>query len=420
MDIDTNIQNYSINDIIDIFGLGNTYTENDIIQNYSILKYKTRNKPNLAEFFDTCKCLLLSDVERKNKNEMYNSDKSDDFNDNLSTDSNINDSVLEDNLSNDSLSNTYNNKNINNNIINQLYKENNILHNETTDYHNLTIDKEIVDKYKYGTAFQYNFSDKLLVINSKFRENIKITQSNDFVINLPYILENVISLQLKSIDNINSVYLINEDKQNNYLIINNTKITIPDGQYNENELISKINNEISNQSITDISLTQLPLTSKISIKHSSPTTTFGLSFEEIDNDEFYNSLGYILGFRKDPMRDGSLNEYISDSIIDVSGPKYFYVCVDDYISNSVCDNIICFGKNDFFQKNIIGRIEMNSDYSQSQFIDNRDRVEKARYYNGTVNINKLGIKLLDEQGNLLQNNNTDYSITLEIKQKINK
>ena len=413
--IDTDINNYTIDDIADIFGLGYTYNEDEVIKSYSVLKYKTRNKPNLIEFFEKCKCKLLNDAD---SNHVEVNDNDDDDNDDNDDDNNDND----DNSDSDEVSDNQHINNINMttkpSLLESIYKDNNIIHTEDTDYHNLTLDKEIIDKYKHGTAFQYNFLDKLLIINSKFRENARTTQSNDFIINLPYFLENVISLKLKAVDNIHSTYLINNEIQNNFLIVDGIKITIPDGQYSESDLIIEINTQLSENGISNITASLSDITSKVSFAHLTPSTTFGLSFEEIETDSFYNSLGYILGFRDNPNEISDI--YISDSLIDINAHKYFYVSVDDYIHNSVCDNIICFGKNDFFYKNILGRVEMKSEYSNKQFIDNRDRIDKVRFYNGTVNINKFRIRLFDEQGRLLQNNNTDYSITLEIRQKINK
>lgn len=256
-----------------------------------------------------------------------------------------------------------------------------------------------------------NTITKLIIINSKFRKNFNNTYSNDFIIEFPYTLNNVTSLKLKSVECINSSYAINNRKKNNIFFIDGNAITIPEGNYTSIELITELNILLAPYNIT---ATFDDYTARVTIS-STTSTNFNLNFN-VNNLEFYNTFGYILGFRRNPVNLS--NSYLGESILNIRGDKYFYIYLDDYVNNSTYDNIISLNGTDFFYKNIIGRITNVADIYNIQFEDNSDKINKIRYYFGKADIRKINIRLLDENGELLDNNNTDFSLTLEIQQKI--
>ena len=88
--------------------------------------------------------------------------------------------------------------------------------------------------------------------------------------------------------------------------------------------------------------------------------------------------------------------------------------MDDY-QKSANQNVIGVYENSFLSKNILARIPMREGKGIIAFDDGSDMVMKTRKYFGPVNIDSLRITLLDEYGQVLQLNRTDYSFSLELE-----
>ena len=122
--------------------------------------------------------------------------------------------------------------------------------NKKVEIENSVVEESLhtkISKQEIGNMFyNYNYINKLLVINSKFRKNFCNTESNDFIIELPYAFTNVLSMEFKAIEYTNSVYTINEKSGNNIFKLNNTLYTIPDGNYNNETLLECLNMVLPN------------------------------------------------------------------------------------------------------------------------------------------------------------------------------
>lgn len=282
----------------------------------------------------------------------------------------------------------------------------------------------------------YNYISKKIVISSKFRKDFLNTQSNDFKIELPYLFKNVISMEFKSMEYCNSSYSISSKLNNNFFIIDGIQYTIPDGNYTNDEIVDYMNMLFENLNYEVIYNT---ISGKISIstKNGIPfDLSFGIAdiYQELDcppeqkykrvcpdtkklikEFNMHETFGYLLGYRNFSYSGES--SYTAESILDIKGLKYIYLFVDDYINSSSYDNIIAINSNegDYFSSKILARIPNNEDNYYIKFQDSSDSIERKRHYYGPVNINKLHFRLYDERGNLVDNNNTDYSIMLELK-----
>ena len=284
---------------------------------------------------------------------------------------------------------------------------------------------------------EYNYICKKLVINSKFRKEFTKTNSNDFSIQLPYLFNNVISLEFKSMDYSNSFYNITNNIGNNHLSINGIDYVIPDGNYTSVDLLGSLNS-ITPSSI-DFSLNKI--TGKISIIS---IDIFDLSFgiegiyetikcppnnpykrvcpeteKLVKSYNMYENLGYLLGFRN--FEYSNSNTYTAESILDVNHNRFIYLYIDDFINSSSYDSLITINSNkgDYFSSKIIARIANTEDNYNVKFQDSSDTIDRKRFYYGPVNLQKLHFRILDEKGELLDMNNTDFSVMLEIKM-INK
>ena len=110
------------------------------------------------------------------------------------------------------------------------------------------------------------------------------------------------------------------------------------------------------------------------------------------------------------------------SIANTSGTHYFLLELDDYNRNQS----VVFKSNTQLKhnvqepfiynlSNILARIPNTADYYSMIFEDSSDRVFKSRKYFGPVRLSKFKIRILDENGVVVNLNNNDIVINLEIE-----
>jgi hypothetical protein len=121
--------------------------------------------------------------------------------------------------------------------------------------------------------------------------------------------------------------------------------------------------------------------------------------------------GWILGFRNGIYVNNQ--NYVSEGIVDLSGPKYLFLVVDDF-NNNVNNGFYSAFNSSLLNKNILARISLKS-LTFSIFNENNfNIVTTPREYFGPVNIQNLNIQLLDEYGRVIELNNMDYSFSLTL------
>lgn len=279
-----------------------------------------------------------------------------------------------------------------------------------------TVDS-FINKYPKGfiNPIRRKIIKKTLIINSKFRKNFLNSNTNDFIIDLFEPLKNVISMSLSTFEIPNSSYAFSEYlKTNTFIIddlINQYTITIPDGNYKVQQFIDQLraNNSILNTTTGDYNIEINFYNGKTTISKND-NTNFNLNFETSNN--FFLTLGYLLGFRKSEYSGQS--SYTSESIFDSGGNRYGFVYIDDFNSNYT-QNLMYNLTNNTISKNLLTRILTRNGKYTILFDEPIDGRSKTREYFGPVNIDKLHIKILDEFNNLIDLNNMDYSIGLDFE-----
>jgi hypothetical protein len=103
--------------------------------------------------------------------------------------------------------------------------------------------------------------------------------------------------------------------------------------------------------------------------------------------------------------------YVSEGIINVSGPRYIYLVIDDF-NNNVLDGFYGAFNSSVLNKNILARISLQGSVFDYLSKDNFNLITTPRQYFGPVDIQKLQVQLLDEYGRILDLNNMDYSFCL--------
>ncbi len=139
----------------------------------------------------------------------------------------------------------------------------------------------------------------------------------------------------------------------------------------------------------------------------------------IPNSLDYKQLfGWILGYRE-PLYTNAIRNlrgyifYESESVLDLSGPKYLFLIIDDF-NKSVNVNFLTASVKGLLSDNIIARISQKGQLFSIQSQNDFSVYSEPRYYYGPVNINKLQIKLIDEYGRMVDLNNKDFSFTLRL------
>jgi hypothetical protein len=270
---------------------------------------------------------------------------------------------------------------------------------------------------------------KNLNIDTKFRENYYSNPSTNFNITLPMIFNDVLQMQLAAIELPTTYYVVSKQYGNNFFSVSvngsTTVIDIPNGNYDTSTIMNAINNQLSlagspfNLISFIINLTGGTGSGQTLVGEttSGTVTSIELNFQA---DRYgiadYNTplplkFGWLLGFRNG-IYVNNLN-YVSEGIADLTGSKYFFLVVDDY-NNSVNNNFYGAFNSSILNKNILARISLQSNTFNILEQNNLTVVTTPRDYFGPVNIQNMNIQLNDEYGRVVDLNNMDYSFCLTL------
>ena len=308
------------------------------------------------------------------------------------------------------------------------------------------------DKYVRGLVnpLKRETIKNILTIHSKFRTDENST-STDFTVILNDPFNNVVSLKLASMELVNSYYAISDYLKTNkftvetYIIDNTTnavtdfyskEIEISEGGYNA-EMLYPILNAIFDSDPKLNMITSIFNSVKGKIIFSLKATTalpagksygFNLLFTISDdpNRAMFLNFGWLLGFTK--KKYTFLTDYVPtattikevgfnpDMPLDLSGTKFFLLEVTDFNNNAPA--VLKYNIQDRYSfniKDILAKLPNVSSTYSVIFEDSSDRIFKTRNYFGPVRIQKLKIRLLDENGRLVNLNNSDMVISFEVE-----
>ena len=278
-----------------------------------------------------------------------------------------------------------------------------------------------------------------LNIDTRFRDNYYSTSASNFNINLPITINDVLDLQLAALELPTTFYVISKQYGNNYFGINlintsgsfNQLITIPDGNYDQTTIYTMINQQLTNLISVNADFGNIVfainLTSGVTgtgqtivgFNGSQSTgATFQLNFQgDIYGNEDRNTplplkFGWNLGFRNGIYINNT--NYVSEGSLDLTGPRYIYLALDDHNNNVNNGFFNAAFNNSILNKNILARISLASNVFNIIEKDNFNIITYPREYLGPVNIQILNVQLLDEYGRILYLNNMDYSFALKM------
>jgi len=270
---------------------------------------------------------------------------------------------------------------------------------------------------------------KILNIDTKFRENYYSSASTNFNITLPMTFNDVLQMQLTAIELPTTYYVISKQYGNNFFTVSvngsTTVINIPDGNYDTSTIMNAINNQLSLAgSPFDLISFIINLTSGtgsgqtlVGATTSETVTSIELNFQADRYGIADRStplplkFGWFLGFRNG-IYTNNLN-YVSEGIADLTGSKYFFLVVDDY-NNSVNNSFYGAFNSSILNKNILARISLQSNTFNVLEQNNLNLITTPREYFGPVNIQNFNIQLNDEYGRIVDLNNMDYSFCITL------
>jgi hypothetical protein len=285
---------------------------------------------------------------------------------------------------------------------------------------------------------------KTISIDTLFRSNYSDPKSSstDFTYTFPETINNVVSMQIKSIEIPYAWYTISADKKNNQFLViledgNKIVITIPDGNYtnrppesaltvnNPPDIITIINEQLVNAGSTITCGYDVNGNRVFFSDSANPLQPFTIDFTQEKKMISCTSteglsLGWILGFKLDIYTNQT--EYVGESTYKTSFNNYFFIDVDDFHNNHLTDAVISVvrtskvGSPSYLGNNIMARIPVTGAYNSIIVNSLVDCILNKREYFGPVKLEKMNIRLLDRFGKVINLNNNDYSLVVEVIQ----
>lgn len=262
-------------------------------------------------------------------------------------------------------------------------------------------------------------------INSKYRNSPITSTSSDFQITIPTgFTKKVVSMELTSMEFPNqSYYMFSDDLRNNIfwlkLFSQVYEIKIPNGNYETlEEFFNCLNSEIDKATgmpqLIVCSVDPISLHTKILV--SDPKICFNLIFydEVVNTFGVFSTLGWQLGFRL-PVYSSFVN-LSSECMVDINRRnRNLYLSVNDYQYNNNNNNLVLLGQNNMLDDYILAKYTLTSSTSSLSFTSSESSLQSfQRIYNGPVNLTKLGIRVYNDNGVLINMNGLDFSFTLEL------
>tara|TARA_Y100000816_G_scaffold175013_1_gene125944 strand:+ start:614 stop:2287 length:1674 start_codon:yes stop_codon:yes gene_type:complete len=386
---DTNINNYSYHELLEIIGLHINSNKETIKNklNQIIEKLKTRDDNNFLDFFIRVKKRLLSDNQHEYEDEDNEDEDNEDNEDNDDEDN-------EDNEDNEDEEGYNDNKQPNNIdqvdfwLQNQFLPPTNKSKLERLTERNKAVDflkspnNPVMHRKHLGVTNNIplqvgqdslnpnlrQIENRMIMIDSKDRTNISydedpnsISSPTNFTCNLSINLQNVISMRVTSICIPSTFTVIDKFIGNNFFTIEKdeiepTNIVIPDGNYKLNDLRVQLNNAVNNIPVSGISLEICNNKIKIINTVSRNRIIFfdpnrSLNLTDISNGirnipNYTTSLGYYLGFRRPDPESNSIWDLSGDlrhcaqTVPNIVGSRYFNLCVDDFQNNQSSSSFV--------------------------------------------------------------------------------
>ena len=300
---------------------------------------------------------------------------------------------------------------------------------------------------------KYSHSKKYLNIDSRFRANYNSTLSSNFNVKLPFKINNINEIELVSVEMPTTFYAISQEYGNDFFFVEvdskevgYTKyiIQIPEGNYDSKGFMEALNNisykriyhtndhldtykqgtynslkfELTNDNNgTGTSKVKVTIVRDSIIEIVSTKLIFNQDINEnvVNSNPLGKKLGWCIGFRKETYLLTGYTDIIPEGILNVTGPKYIFLVVDDHNNNNGNSNAFMNSYNSIsLNQNIIARIPLTLFSVGFQIINKTNFNATPRKYSNPIHTDEFTFQLLDEYGGPLFLNNMDYSCCLAL------
>jgi len=259
----------------------------------------------------------------------------------------------------------------------------------------------------------------ILNIDSRFRDYAQSSSSTDFMLKLPRVYKNIINIRLSSIELPNTWYAFTEENGETSLKYNGSIVTISDGNYDPNELTSKLQNAIRSQASTlsaNVSFDQN--SGKVTINNSGDPLIleFGSAAccctqETIQSSytPHNNGLGYLLGFTNTLYTNNV--SYTAEYIVDTLRDNYVLLQLpelESYLDSYSYGNTII---------NAFAKIIVDVEKNALIYDNGGNLITKEVHFPQPRNLASFRVKLVDAYGipiRLMAN----FSFTLELEEVV--
>jgi hypothetical protein len=297
------------------------------------------------------------------------------------------------------------------------------------------------------TNVQKASKKKYMTIDTRFRDNYEATnQTANYMITLPERINEVKTIKATSVEVPISFNNVSANLGNNQCTITNTSnyqvytITIPDGQYDASALKQAFTIQLNTVGLTNriqYSYRQTSMANSTStysvLSNVDPSNnTYLFDFSSPSTDHRF-TLGWLLGFR--PTKESSAtppyqqstfqytvlnaSTLTSSAFLDTNGSRYLYLIIDEFTSGNQ-NSFHSLLQNSAINKNILARITLtNHDYSFGSILPannlNGLLQTDVRSYNGKVDLQRMNVQLVNEQGIPMNLNGLDFAFCLEME-----
>lgn len=271
----------------------------------------------------------------------------------------------------------------------------------------LNIDTRFSDDYGYNKT-DFN---KTFYLNFTFPERIR----------------DVKSMRVTSMELPITFYNFSESMENiSFTITDNTpltkKVIIKDNNYStasqlQSEIATKIHSFGGN--FTNISFNNTGTFSTFDASASTFTISFNTDVSgNTDRFNVRSKLGWELGFRNPTYSLTSAKTLTSESFLNLNTVRYLYLVIDEY-SPGFTNSFVCPIQNYLLNKKILARIQIDTQRFPFGTIQpcnffNGLIESDYRQYNGTIDIQRLSVQLVNEYGKPMNLNGMDFSFSLEL------
>ena len=265
-------------------------------------------------------------------------------------------------------------------------------------------------------------------------------QTAQYTIQLPERINDVKSISIINAEIPMTFYNISHALGNNALKLSVTisgtvyklTVVIPDGEYTKTSLITELNTLFTLQNVGGYHLSCVldgnytEILYNIGLNSALPARTITVDFAVDDNGNFdkflfKNKLGWILGFRNITYEVTSTSSIVSEAEVQVNRPKYLYISLDEFSKNASSSFRTALPQYQI-NKNILAKVTINKTvYGFGTIlpanITNGYLLTDQRTYGGggKTDLHKMVVQLLDECGNRIVLNGSDFSFCMQIE-----